>query len=597
MGNAICMCDALHGGSNRLEAVRQTLALLAACALARANPGARFGMAGSMEHGFFCDALFDRPFGEDQLDALMVDIRTLAEELPNLERIEMAVPDAKALMAEGGQPFIAELLAELERQDGIRVTLARLGDIMMPVTGPLLERPAELPFDAVRLDRVSGAYWKGVDGNPMLTRVSGLAFADAPALDGFLLQRAEANRRDHRRLGRELDMFMISEKIGKGLPIFLPNGATVYRILERFIVDEEIRRGYQHVISPVLGRKELYETSGHLGHYHETMYPPMKLGDEEYYLRPMTCPHHFMIFANRPRSYRELPMRIAEISPLFRKEHSGALSGLVRVLMFHLSDAHIFIEPGQFKAEFRQVVELIQYVMKCLGISAQCSYRLSMRDAGSKRYIDDDASWTLSEGGLVEVCDEMRLDYTVAPGEAAFYGPKLDVQMRTSSGREETVFTNQIDLAMAERFDLSYVAADGSRQRPWIIHRASLGCLERTIAFLLEHYAGALPVWLAPVQVALLPITREQVPYAREIERRLHGFDLRVTLDERNESLNRKVREARLQRVPYLAVIGRKEAASGTLTVTGRKDGSQDVLAAEAFVERLLAEVLERRVG
>jgi threonyl-tRNA synthetase len=575
--------------------IRATLAHLLAATLLERHPSAKLGVCATTDVGFHVDVQLDQPLSQDQLHEVMEALRGLIGRRPRIQREAVSVERARQMFLDLDQPFKAEIVAEIAMSGRANADLVRIGEWEDIAAGPVVEDVRQIPLDGCRLDSVSGAYWKGSDANPVLTRIAGLAFVDRDALGAFEVEREAAAQRDHRRIGRDLDIFLISEEVGKGLPILLEKGNTIYRTLERFIVDEEIRRGYEHVMSPVIGRKWLYETSGHLGHYSDTMYPPMKVGEEEYILRPMTCPHHFMIFASRPRSYRELPLRIAEISPLFRKEHSGALSGLIRVLTFHLADAHIFIEPRQLKRVFKEVVDLIDYVMKCLGIHEHCSYRVSLRDENSDKYIDDPENWRLSEAGLIEIADELKLDYKIGKGEAAFYGPKLDVQMRTAGGREETLFTNQIDLEMSQRFNLSYITEDGSQQRPWIIHRSSLGCLERTIAFLLEHYSGALPTWLSPVQITVLPITNEQLDYAHQVRERFSRRGIRASLDDRNETLSRKVRDAQLQKVPYIAVVGKKEVQAGSLSVRNRDNNKTESIGLDEFLARVEAEIGERR--
>ena len=583
----------MNDGSS-LPQIRNAIAQLLAAVVAKQQPDAKLGSGQATHAGFLYDFLLNEPLSEDQLEGLDAEVaRLIADRQPLLVETR-PIAEARAEFTSRGQSFLVELLDERAADGESEVDVVACGDYLDLALGPLPADTSTLPRDGFRLDRVSGAYWKGSDKFPMMSRVEGLVFEDRVALDAYLAKREEAAANDHRRLGQELDIFMISDGIGRGLPVLLENGATIYRILERFIVDEEIKRGYQHVLTPVIGRKWLYETSGHLGHFEETMYPEMQVGADEYMLRPMTCPHHFMIYKDRPRSYRELPLKIAEVAALFRKEHSGGLTGLIRILTFHLADAHIFIRPQQLKPAFKEVMELIQYVMKTLGIESQCRYRVSLRDGGKDKYIDDPEAWKLSEASLVEICEEIGLDFDIGKGEAAFYGPKLDVQMYTTSGREETLFTNQIDLAMSERFDLSYIDEDDNQKRPWIIHRSSLGCLERTLAFLLEYYKGAMPLWLSPVQVALLPIGIEQVDYAYEVDGLLRGHDLRTRLDIRNESLNRKVRDGRTQKIPYLAVIGAKEVAARTLTVTNRDTGSKQTVGLDSFVTHLLRENAER---
>jgi threonyl-tRNA synthetase len=417
----------------------------------------------------------------------------------------------------------------------------------------------------------------------MLQRIYALAFGSREELKEFLKRREEAMRRDHRKLGAELELFTFSDLIGRGLPLLLPKGTTLKRTIERFIIDEELRRGYQHVCTPHLARRKLYEISGHWQLYKESMYPPMDIGGEEFVLRPMTCPHHFMIFKDKPRSYRDLPMRIAEVASQFRRELSGELSGLMRVMTFNLVDSHIICTPDQLAQEFKAVVELIQYGARCLGLDGVMSYRASLRDQAKEKYVDNPAMWERGESVLTGILDEMRLNYVKSPGDAAFYGPKLDVQLRNVLGKEETVFTVQIDFCMPERFDMTYTDSCGEKVRPVVIHRSSIGCMERTIAFLIEFYGGNFPLWLAPVQARLLTITDEQIPFAREVEQGLLDSGLRVESDSRGETLGKKLREARNQRIPYLIIVGPQEAAQNTISVRNRDSGKQRTLSAADF--------------
>ena len=506
----------------------------------------------------------------------------------------MGVAEAKALLAQRGEVLKVELVEDLAAQGETEVSFYGLGGFLDLCKGPHVANTKDLPLKAFKLDRVAGAYWRGDEKRPMLSRIYGLAFLTPEDLAAYIEQREEAERRDHRRLGRDMDLFVISPDVGKGLPMFTEKGTTIRRALERFIVDEEIKRGYLHVQTPILGRKHLYEISGHWEHYQDSMYPPINVDGEDYVLRPMTCPHHFMLYAARPRSYRELPVRYAEISPMYRKEKSGELSGLIRVMGFHLADAHIFCKPEDVKPVFREVVDLIGYVMETLGLAERCWYRLSLRDDHKEKYIDAPESWAMAERDMREICEEMKLEAQVEPGHAAFYGPKLDVQMATVGGREETLFTNQIDIALAQRFHLEYIAEDGSRRMPWVVHRSSIGCLERTIAFLVEHYAGALPLWLMPVQVKVLPITDEQTAYAAQVKDQLERLGLRVELDDRKETLNRKVREAKMQKIPYLAVVGQREQQEGSVSVTNRDTDRKSTLPVGQFADAVLKEHVTR---
>ncbi len=569
---------------------RHTLAHLLASAVQALYPEAKLGFGPPVDNGFYYDFLTETPFSETQLKKIEKKMKKLAGRNMLMEGTTMPIDEAIVLFELKGEVLKVEHVKELAAQGETEVGIYTMGDFVDLCKGPHVDKTRQVPMKGFRLDRVAGAYWKGDENNPMLSRIYGLAFPDRDELNAYIHQREEAEKRDHRRLNKALDLFVIDPVVGKGLPMLTERGTTLRRTLERFIIDEEIKRGYKHVQTPVLGRKHLYEVSGHWEHYQDSMYPPIDVNGEEYCLRPMTCPHHFRLYASRPHSYRELPLRIGEVSPMYRKEQSGELTGLIRVMGFHLADAHIFIEPHQVKEVFIEVVELIQYVMDCLGLTDRCWYRISLKDDAKEKYIDNPEGWAASEKVLMEIAEEMGLNYTVGEGDAAFYGPKLDVQMKTVGGRDETLFTNQIDLAMAGRFELEYIAQDGSRQRPWIVHRSSIGCLERTIAFLTEHYAGAFPTWLAPVQAMILPITDEHLAYATEVATMLEDAGCRVEVDDRNETLNKKVREAKLQKIPYLLVVGGQEVEQQAVMVTNRDNNRKEKVAADEFVARLAAE-------
>jgi threonyl-tRNA synthetase len=502
----------------------------------------------------------------------------------------MSMEEARRFFRDRKEDYKIELIDDLEADGEKEVTVYRHGGFVDLCKGPHVEHTGEIPAKAFNLDRIAGAYWRGDEKRPMLTRIYGLAFNTKEELDGYINQREEAMKRDSRKLGRELELFTASEVVGKGLPLLLPKGATLRRILERFIVDEELKRGYEHVYTPVLGRKELYEISGHWEHYQESMYPPIEVEGQPYVLRPMTCPHHFEIYRSKLRSYRDLPVRLAEISPMWRKEKSGELYGLIRVMGFHLADAHIFCTPDQLYDEFKGILDLINYGMKVLGLEDVCWYRASLHDDTKGKFVDNPEGWALSEKHLQAILEEQDRKYVLSIGDAAFYGPKLDVQIKTVSGKEETIFTNQIDMVLAERFDLEYTDADGQKKRPLILHRSSIGCLERTIAFLIEHYAGAFPTWLAPIQVRILTISDKQDAYAKKVRDRMLRSKIRVELDNRNESLNKKIREGRLQKIPYLIIIGDKEMEDGTVTARNRDTHKQSTLPADKFIEALVEE-------
>ncbi|NQU75765.1 MAG: threonine--tRNA ligase, partial [Planctomycetes bacterium] len=451
-----------------IEVIRHSLAHVLAAAVKKLSPGAILGIGPSVEAGFYYDI---QPAPGSSIDAeslggLGKEMRRIISQNLSFEKEDLTIDQAKTLFSQAGETFKCELIDDLGTDGNSSVTVYRLGPFVDLCRGPHVESTRQLASVAFKLDRVSGAYWKGSSDRPMLQRVYGLAFETAPELAEYLQRREDAIRKDHRKIGAQLELFMTSELIGRGLPILLPKGATIRRILERFVVDEELKRGYQHVYTPSLGRRHLYEISGHWEHYKDSMYPPMTIADEEMVLRPMTCPHHFMIYQHRPRSYRELPMRIAEIASQFRREQSGELSGLVRIMSFTLADAHIFCTPEQVSEEFQNVVALVQFIMKSLGVEPAIAYQASLRDDSAGKFVDNPPLWEKAEAILLDTLRQGGIEHTVARGEAAFYGPKLDVQMRNVMGKAETVFTVQIDFALPDRFALEYIDSQGQPVRP-----------------------------------------------------------------------------------------------------------------------------------
>jgi threonyl-tRNA synthetase len=433
--------------------------------------------------------------------------------------------------------------------------------------------PSTSKIKAFKLLSIAGAYWKGDEKNKQLQRIYGTAFFSKKDLDEYLARLEDAKKRDHRKLGKELELFTVSDLVGAGLPLWLPKGATIRRLLEDYILERERAAGYQHVYTPDLAKVELYQRSGHWEHYHEDMFPLMDLETEQMVLRPMNCPHHILVYESKPRSYRDLPVRIAELGTMYRYERSGVLSGLSRVRAMTLNDAHIFCTPDQIKAEFTGVMQLVERAYRDLGIT-QYRYRLSLGDRTKKdKFVDNDAMWDLGERVLREAMDSLGLPYVEAPGEAAFYGPKLDIQLADVMGHEETYSTIQVDFHLPNQFDLNYIGPDGKHHRPVMIHRAIVSTMERMISYLIELYAGAFPVWLAPVQAIVLPITDRQTDYARTVRDQLDAAGIRVTVDDRSEKVNLKIREAQLQKIPYMLVVGDREAQSGQASVRHRKHG------------------------
>ncbi|MBQ7881803.1 MAG: threonine--tRNA ligase, partial [Treponema sp.] len=493
-----------------------------------------------------------------------------------------------------GQPYKLELIDELPEDEELSVY--KLGDFVDLCRGPHVENTKMLRSFAFSFHRVSGAYWRGSEKNKMLQRVYAISFPKASQLEEHLQLLEEAKQRDHRRIGKNLELFMTHELVGAGLPLYLPNGATIRRLLERYIQDKEIELGYSHVFTPSLANVSLYKTSGHWDHYKEDMFPVMKMDEEELVLRPMNCPHHMLIYKNKMRSYRDLPIRIGELAADFRYEASGAVCGLERVRQMCQNDAHLFVRPDQIKSEFKKVVELILSVYKDFGFK-DYKFRLSLRDPNDKeKYFDDDEMWESAESELRQILTELGLDFYEAEGEAAFYGPKLDVQIKTCLGHDVTVSTCQLDFLLPQRFELEYIGEDGKPHRPIVIHRAILGSSDRFIAFLTEETKGAFPTWLAPMQVKILPITDSHHEYARKLEAELRKMKVRVEVDDRSEKTGYKIREAQLEKVPYMLVVGAKEVEGNLVAVRSRKDGDIGQMSFEEFKEKLQNEIESKSI-
>ncbi|MBE3594019.1 MAG: threonine--tRNA ligase [Candidatus Carbobacillus altaicus] len=563
-----------------LFAMRHSAAHVLAQAILRLFPGTKLGVGPVIEDGFYYDVDPPQPITEADLPRIEEEMKKIiAEDLPITRHVKSR-EEARVHYEALGDPYKLELLEAIPETE--TVTFYTQGEFTDLCRGPHV--PSTGKIKGLKLLSVAGAYWRGDAKRPMLTRIYGTAWADDGALQDYLKRLKEAKERDHRKIGKELKIFTTSKEVGQGLPLWLPNGAKIRRIIERYIVDLEESLGYEHVYTPTLASVELYQISGHYAHYHDSMYPPMEVDHESLVLRPMNCPHHMMIYKSEPRSYRDLPLKIAELGTMFRYEASGALTGLQRVRGMTLNDAHIFVTPEQIEAEFAAVVRLIQRVYRDFGIEASF-YRLSLRDPNDKeKYVQNDAMWNHAESVLRRSLDELGIDYVEAEGEAAFYGPKLDVQVKTALGKDETLSTVQLDFVLPERFDLVYVGEDGEPHRPVVIHRGVVGTMERFVAYLLEAYRGALPVWLSPVQAAVLPVSDRFLATAEEVVRMLSAGGVRVRLDARNESLNYRIRDAQVKKVPFTLVIGEREAQDGTVTVRRRGEKSTETMSKEAFL-------------
>lgn len=572
-----------------LQLLRHSAAHLMAQAAKRLFPNIHFGVGPAIDTGFYYDTdNGEHPISAEDLPAIEAEMRQIVKENLPIERLVLTREEALELFAD--DPYKVELISEMPEDEVI--TAYRQGEFTDLCRGPHV--PSTGRIQVFQLLSVAGAYWRGNSDNHMMQRVYGTAFFDKKDLKEFIRLREEAKERDHRKLGKELDLFMISPEVGSGLPFWLPKGATIRRIIERYIVDKEISLGYQHVYTPIMADVNLYKTSGHWDHYHDDMFPPMDMGDGEMLvLRPMNCPHHMMVYKNDLHSYRELPIRIAELGMMHRYEKSGALSGLQRVREMTLNDGHTFVRPDQIKDEFKRTLDLMVAVYKDFNIS-DYRFRLSYRDPkNTDKYFDDDAMWENAQTMLKAAMDELELDYFEAEGEAAFYGPKLDVQVKTALGMEETLSTIQLDFLLPERFDLTYVGEDGeNNHRPVVIHRGIVSTMERFVAYLTEVYKGAFPTWLAPIQGTIIPVSNEaHGDYAYELKKRMQELGLRIEVDDRNEKMGYKIRASQTQKIPYQIVVGDQEMKDATVNIRkyGRKE--TESMPANLFIDAIAAEV------
>jgi threonyl-tRNA synthetase len=571
---------------DRLYRMRHSAAHIMAEAVLEMFPEAQFAIGPPIENGFYYDFLLPRALTPDDLPEIEQKMRArMSSDVP-FEYSQMS--KAQALAHFASQPFKVELIEGIDDES---VSLYRQGAFLDLCEGPHVERTSQVP--PFKLTSVAGAYWRGDEKRQMLQRIYGVMFETQDELDDYLQRMEEAAKRDHRKLGRELELFASEEIVGSGLPLWLPRGATVRRLLEEYILKQERDAGYEHVYTPVLGKVDLYKKSGHWDHYRDTMFPPMPLEHDELVLRPMNCPHHMFIYSNKLRSYRDLPVRIAELGTMFRYEKSGVVGGLSRVRMMTLNDAHIFCRPDQVKAEFSGVLRLVERAYATLGITDYI-YRLSLRDPDdTEKYVQNDALWEAGESFLRDTMTELGLPFYEATGEAAFYGPKIDIQLRDALGREETASTIQVDYHLPEVFDLEYVAEDSSRQRPVIIHRGVISTMERMMAYLIELYAGAFPAWLAPVQAMVVPIADRHVDYGHEVLGELRAAGFRAEIDARSERMNAKIRAAQLQKIPYMLVVGDREAEAKAVAVRTRAGEDLGSMPVFQFVDRLRDEVQE----
>jgi threonyl-tRNA synthetase len=564
-----------------LKVLRHSAAHVLATAVTELFPETKLGHGPATETGFFYDFWRPTPFTPEDLKLIegrMAEVTARDEKfVRENEMRDQALEEFKT-----GNDFMKVHFVEKFTKPGDEISLYRNGRFVDFCRGPHV--PSTGRVKAFKVMSLSGAYWLGDEKNPQLQRIYGTAFFSRKDLDDYLERIEDAKRRDHRRLGKELELFTVSEEVGAGLPLWLPKGATIRRLLEDYILGLERELGYEHVYTPDLAKVDLYKRSGHWAHYHEDMFPPMDLETEQMVLRPMNCPHHILIYESKLRSYRDLPVRLAELGTMYRWERSGALSGLSRVRCMTLNDAHIFCSPDQIKDEFSNVMKLVERAYKDLGIT-QYSYRLSLRDPKNKeKYVDNDAMWELGQSVLREALDSLGLKFRESIGDAAFYGPKLDIQLADVMGHEETYSTVQLDFHLPGQFGLKYTAADGTQPRPVMIHRAIISTMERMVSYLIELYAGAFPLWLAPVQAGLVPISERHHEYAKKVQQRLHKAGLRIEIDARNEKMNAKIRDFTLQKIPYVLVMGDKEESSDAVSVRTRGKGDQGSMPLDQFV-------------
>ncbi len=570
-----------------------TTAHILAQAVKRLYPDCKLTIGPSIENGFYYDFDVKIPFTEEDLVKLEEEMKKIIKEDLPLKRFELSKNEAVKLMEERKEPYKVEMIKNLP--EGEVISFYEQGEFVDFCRGPHL--PSTGRVNAIKLTSMSSAYWKGDSRNQSLQRVYGISFPSQSELDEYLKNLEEAKQRDHRKLGKDLEIFMTHDLVGKGLPMYLPNGYIIWELLENYIKNKEKKIGYTHVLTPPLGSVELYKTSGHWEHYKDGMFPKMEVEGEEFVLRPMNCPHHMMIYSNKMHSYRDLPIRIGEIARDCRFEASGTLKGIERVRTFCQNDAHLFLTPEQIADEFKRVVNLILEVYKDLNIK-NYHFELSLRDPEDKvKYHPDDEMWDNAEAKLRQVLKDIKIDYVEKIGEAAFYGPKLDVQVKPAVGNEYTLSTCQLDFCLPAKFDLKYVDSNGEKKTPVVIHRAVFGSIDRFIAYYLEETKGALPVWLAPTQVKIIPITDQQLDYAQEVCNTLLEKGIRVKIDARSEKMGYKIRAAQEEKIPYMLVLGKKEAENSELSVRHRSRGDVGVMSIKKFISSITEEIKAKTYG
>ena len=577
-------------------AYRHTTAHILAQAIKRLYPDTKFAIGPAIEDGFYYDVDSETAFTPDVLEKIEEEMRKICKEKLPLERFEL--PRAEALELMKDEPYKVELINDLPA-DAV-ISFYKQGDFTDLCAGPHMDSTGRIKGNAIKLTSCTGAYWRGDSKRKMLKRIYGTCFTKKEELDAYLERIEEAKRRDHNKIGRELGYFTTVDVIGQGLPILMPNGARVIQLLSRFVEDEEQRRGYLITKTPYMAKRELYKISGHWDHYRDGMFilgDPNDETKECFALRPMTCPFQYQVFLNEKRSYRDLPMRLGETSTLFRNEDSGEMHGLIRVRQFTISEGHLILRPEQLEEEFKGCLELAKFMLETLGLEDDCSYRFSQWDPNNKsKYEGTPEQWNEAQSLMGKILDNLGINYKIGIDEAAFYGPKLDIQIKNVHGKEDTLITIQIDMLLAEKFGMEYVDTDGSKKRPYIIHRTSIGCYERTLALLLEKYAGALPLWLSPTQVTVMPITDRSHDYAESVYKTLLNAGIRVEADYRSEKIGYKIREAQLQKIPYMLVLGDKEAEAGLVAVRTRAGGDEGTMTLNDFMAKINQEIVSKKI-
>ena len=566
-------------------------------AMKRLHPEVKLAIGPSIDNGFYYDFDTPQPFTEAQMEELEAEMRKICKEKLKLERFELPRGEAIAFMEKRGEPYKVELINDLP-EDAV-ISFYKQGEFTDLCAGPHVDSTGRIKGNAVKLTACNAAYWRGDSSRQTLQRIYGVAFPKKEELDEYLARQAEALKRDHNKLGRELEYFTTVDVIGQGLPIILPKGARVIQTLQRWVEDEEQKRGYLLTKTPYMAKRELYKISGHWDHYLDGMFvlgDPMDESKECFALRPMTCPFQYHVFLNRGRSYRDLPMRLGETSTLFRNEDSGEMHGLIRVRQFTISEGHLILRPEQLEEEFKGCLDLAKYCLGTVGLLDKCTFRFSQWDPANpnNKYEGTPEQWEEAQTVMGKILDDLNVQYTVGIDEAAFYGPKLDIQYKNVYGKEDTLVTIQIDMLLAKQFDMEYVDADGQKKTPYIIHRTSLGCYERTLAYLIEEYAGALPTWMAPEQVRFLPVTDRAADYCAEVAGKLKEQGFRVEVDYRNEKIGKKIREAQLEKVPYMLVVGDRDMEAGTVSVRHRSEGDLGAMSLEQF-SAMLRQVVDAK--